>query len=44
MWWPQVKEVRVLPATDFGEEDANNCEKKVDLELRTVGMGSSRGR
>ena len=43
MWWPQVKEVRVLPATDFGEEDANNCEKKVDLELRTVGMGSSRG-
>ena len=43
MWWPQVKEVRVLPATDFSEEDANNCEKKVDLELRTTGMGSSRG-
>lgn len=43
MWWPQVKEVRVLPATDFSEEVANNCEKKVDFELRTVGMGSSRG-
>ena len=40
---PQVKEVRVLPATNFSEEDANNCEEKVDLELRTFGMGSSRG-
>ena len=33
------EEVRILPATDFSEEDANNCEKKVDLELRTTGMG-----
>lgn len=35
--------VRILLATDFNEPDANNCEMRVDLGLRTVSAGGRTG-